>query len=393
MLKHRRAVARLNINDAVRIHRGSEALDRARADRRADHPRGRATACGSSRASGSSICQSRPTHRHALRRRGPAHPPRDPGRQRTRRRVLRPRRADDRPPPARQRGLIGTLRHLTDIGNTVVVVEHDEEMIRAADHVVDLGPGAGCPRRRRSWRRARSRRSARSRIAHRRVPLGQARDRDPDVRRGVTSRRRRSPSRAHEENNLKYRRRGVPRRRDRLRDRRLGSGQEHAGQRHPAAGRAVARQRPRLARQPASTRASTGAPHRPDHRGRPVADRPHAPGVEPRDLHRALRRRPQGVFAARPRKPRSAGYQPGRFSFNVKRRRALRGLPGPGRQEDRDALPARRVRRVRGLPRHSGTTARRSRSPTAARPSPTSWMTVEDACTFFENHPKILRVR
>jgi len=39
--------------------------------------------------------------------------------------------------------LIGTLRHLTDIGNTVLVVEHDEEMIRAADHVVDLGPGPG----------------------------------------------------------------------------------------------------------------------------------------------------------------------------------------------------------------------------------------------------------
>ncbi len=39
--------------------------------------------------------------------------------------------------------LIATLRHLTDIGNTVLVVEHDEEMIRAADHVVDIGPGAG----------------------------------------------------------------------------------------------------------------------------------------------------------------------------------------------------------------------------------------------------------
>jgi excinuclease ABC subunit A len=39
--------------------------------------------------------------------------------------------------------LIGTLRHLTDIGNTVLVVEHDEGMIRAADHVVDIGPGAG----------------------------------------------------------------------------------------------------------------------------------------------------------------------------------------------------------------------------------------------------------
>ena len=39
--------------------------------------------------------------------------------------------------------LIRTLRHLADIGNTVIVVEHDEEMIRAADHVLDIGPGPG----------------------------------------------------------------------------------------------------------------------------------------------------------------------------------------------------------------------------------------------------------
>ena len=39
--------------------------------------------------------------------------------------------------------LIGTLRRLRDLGNTVIVVEHDEETIRAADHVVDFGPAAG----------------------------------------------------------------------------------------------------------------------------------------------------------------------------------------------------------------------------------------------------------
>ena len=39
--------------------------------------------------------------------------------------------------------LIGTLRHLRDIGNSVIVVEHDEDMIHAADHVIDMGPGAG----------------------------------------------------------------------------------------------------------------------------------------------------------------------------------------------------------------------------------------------------------
>ena len=39
--------------------------------------------------------------------------------------------------------LLGTLKHLRDLGNTVIVVEHDEETMREADHLIDLGPGAG----------------------------------------------------------------------------------------------------------------------------------------------------------------------------------------------------------------------------------------------------------
>jgi excinuclease ABC subunit A len=39
--------------------------------------------------------------------------------------------------------LIGTLRHLSDIGNTVIVVEHDEAMMHAADQILDIGPGPG----------------------------------------------------------------------------------------------------------------------------------------------------------------------------------------------------------------------------------------------------------
>ncbi len=39
--------------------------------------------------------------------------------------------------------LLATLRRLRDLGNSVIVVEHDEETIRSADHIVDLGPGAG----------------------------------------------------------------------------------------------------------------------------------------------------------------------------------------------------------------------------------------------------------
>ena len=39
--------------------------------------------------------------------------------------------------------LIKTLNNLKNLGNTVIVVEHDEEAIRSADHIIDIGPGAG----------------------------------------------------------------------------------------------------------------------------------------------------------------------------------------------------------------------------------------------------------
>src|SRR5262249_9947302 len=41
------------------------------------------------------------------------------------------------------RKLLATLTRLRDLGNTVIVVEHDDETIRSADYVIDLGPGAG----------------------------------------------------------------------------------------------------------------------------------------------------------------------------------------------------------------------------------------------------------
>jgi len=53
--------------------------------------------------------------------------------------------------------LLDTLRRLRDIGNSVLVVEHDEDTMRAADFLVDVGPGAGVLRRR-DHRRGHSRR-------------------------------------------------------------------------------------------------------------------------------------------------------------------------------------------------------------------------------------------
>jgi len=45
--------------------------------------------------------------------------------------------------PADDSRLIDTLKRLRDLGNTILVVEHDESMMRAADHIIDIGPGAG----------------------------------------------------------------------------------------------------------------------------------------------------------------------------------------------------------------------------------------------------------
>ena len=43
----------------------------------------------------------------------------------------------------RDEKLIASLKQLRDLGNTLIVVEHDEETMRAADHIIDIGPGAG----------------------------------------------------------------------------------------------------------------------------------------------------------------------------------------------------------------------------------------------------------
>ena len=45
--------------------------------------------------------------------------------------------------PRDNRRLLGALAHLRDLGNTLVLVEHDREVIEAADYLLDFGPGAG----------------------------------------------------------------------------------------------------------------------------------------------------------------------------------------------------------------------------------------------------------
>ena len=57
--------------------------------------------------------------------------------------ALYSRRAQHRAAPERQCGTAWLLKQLRDAGNSVIVVEHDPETIGAADHVIDMGPGAG----------------------------------------------------------------------------------------------------------------------------------------------------------------------------------------------------------------------------------------------------------
>ena len=81
---------------------------------------------------------------HAVRRRVATHPARQPDRQSGLTGVLYV--LDEPSIGLHQRDnerLLGTLRRLKALGNTVLVVEHDEDAIRAADHLIDMGPAAG----------------------------------------------------------------------------------------------------------------------------------------------------------------------------------------------------------------------------------------------------------
>ncbi len=76
--------------------------------------------------------------------------------------------------------LLRTLTHLRDLGNTVIVVEHDEEAIRSADRVVDLGPGAGVHGGEIVAQGSGEEVAADPRVHHRPLPLRRPAHRDPD---------------------------------------------------------------------------------------------------------------------------------------------------------------------------------------------------------------------
>ena len=212
------------------------------------------------------------------------------------------------------RKLIDTLISMRDLGNTVIVVEHDEETIRSADWVIDLGPGAGLHGGRIVGEGAAGGARAVPGIADRRKYLsGERAIPIPERRRAGSGKA--IVVRGAREHNLKNIDVRFPARRDDGRDRRLGLGQVDARQRHPLPGarRARSTARPtspaRTTRSRASSRSTRSSTST---RRRSAARR-----ARTRRPTRTSSTRSASSCRARPR-PGRAATSPGRFSFNVK---------------------------------------------------------------------------
>ena len=209
--------------------------------------------------------------------------------------------------------LIATLIRLRDLGNTLIVVEHDEETIRTADWVLDIGPGAGehggevianGPLED-GARASRARSPARTCAASGAVPI------PPERRKGNG---KALVVRGAREHNLKDIDVRVPARDVRRRDRRVGLGQEHARDRDPLPRAGARAQR---SREPVGAHdALEGVEHVDkviEIDQSPIGRTPRSNPATYVGLFTPIRELFAGVPEARVR-----GYGPGRFSFNVK---------------------------------------------------------------------------
>ena len=264
--------------------------------------------------------------------------------------------------------LLETLRNLRDLGNTVIVVEHDEDAIRSADHLIDMGPGAGVHGGVIVAEGTPDEVMARARLAHRPVSLRHPRDPGPGQAPQGQEELRWLELTGCRANNLQDVDARFP----------LGcfvgvTGVSGSGK----SSLVVDTLYPVLARRLMGARAIAGdhddaRRHRACRQGgrhRPVADRPHA-ALQPGHLHRRLH--PDPRLVRRPARGQGARLRPGPVQLQ-RQGRPLRGLPGRRADQDRDALPARRVRHLRRLPGQAlqprdagGDLPRRSRSPTCS---------------------------
>ena len=147
--------------------------------------------------------------------------------------------------------LLDTLKRLRDLGNTVIVVEHDEDAIRTADHVLDIGPGAGIHGGEIVAAGPGRRPDRQAEIADRQISLRRTGGADPRAA-------RREPRRTLKVvnargNNLEEPHRRVPARPVHLRHRRLRRRQVHAAGRHALQGAGAQAQRRQRGAPPRTT--------------------------------------------------------------------------------------------------------------------------------------------
>ncbi len=286
--------------------------------------------------------------------------------------------------------LIATLRHLTDIGNTVLVVEHDEEMIRAADHVLDVGPGPGVHGGRIVAQGSIAEVCAASDSLTGMYLSGRRRIETPTQRRKV-SERKAITIKGAAENNLKKIDAAFP----------IGgficiTGVSGSGKSTLVNDilLAAARQRITAARVKPGAHDKINGLHHVDR----VIE------VDQSPIGRTPRSNPAtytGVFDdirrlfAQTKEAKIRGYQPGRFSFNVHSRSGggrCEACQGQGLKKIEmhflpDVYVECEICRGKRYDRETLEVLHKGKSIADVLD-----MTVEDACGFFDSHPKILRV-
>ena len=243
--------------------------------------------------------------------------------------------------------LLATLKHLRDLGNSVIVVEHDEDAIHAADYVVDMGPGAGEHGGQIVAQGTPEEIRTAAAFADRPVP-GRPPRRSRCPRGGTAPTRRACCA-------ISGATRQQPEAASTL-ELPVGlfvcvtgvSGSGKSTLINDTLYHAVARHLYGSAAEPAPYDEIDGLEHlRQGDQRRPEPDRPHA-ALQSGDLHRPVHADPRAVRAGQG--GARARLRPG--ALLVQRQgRALRGLPGRRPDQGRDALPARRLRALRRLPR------------------------------------------
>ena len=261
--------------------------------------------------------------------------------------------------------LIATLTRLRDLGNTVLVVEHDEETIRTADWVIDIGPGAG-----EHGGEIIANGTLEAVLAEPRSITGAFLRGDragPDPGHAPAGQRQVAGGQGRPRAQPARHRRDVPARDVHRGHRRVGLGQEHARRRGPLPGAgprpARARARP-SARTTRSRASSTSTRSSRSTRARSAARRARTRPPTP-----ACSARSGSCSPARPR-PASAATSPA-ASASTSRAGAARTARATGSSRSRCSSCRTSTSRARSA-RASATTARRSRSTTRAGRSPTS---------------------